>query len=127
MGKKYLIDSNTLIDFCNGKLPEAARDLLFSIDQPIISIITYIEVLGFSNIDENEETQLMDILSITKTLPLDIPTALKTIEIKKEISIKLPDAAIAASALVYDLILITRNTSDFKNIKGLNVINPWET
>jgi predicted nucleic acid-binding protein len=39
---------------------------------------------------------------------------------------KLPDAIIAATALVYDLTLITRNTSDFKNMEGLKVINPFD-
>lgn len=55
MGKEYLIDSNAIIDFFNGKLPDEGRNLLFSIEQPIISIITYIEILGFSNIDKDEE------------------------------------------------------------------------
>jgi predicted nucleic acid-binding protein len=38
---------------------------------------------------------------------------------------KLPDAIVAATALVYDLILVTRNTSDFKSIEGLEVIDPF--
>jgi len=38
--------------------------------------------------------------------------------------IKLPDAIIAATAIVYDLILVTRNISDFKNIDGLHVVDP---
>jgi predicted nucleic acid-binding protein len=37
---------------------------------------------------------------------------------------RLPDAIIAATALVYDLVLISRNISDFKNIDGLQVIDP---
>lgn len=125
MGKEYLIDSNAVIDFCNGKLPDGGRNLLFSIEQPIISIITHIEVLGFSNIDEDEEVQLKDFVSISRILSLDIQVALKAIEIKREIRIKLPDAVIAATALVHDLTLITRNNDDFKNIDGLRLINPW--
>ena len=35
------------------------------------------------------------------------------------------DALIAASAIVYNLKLITRNIKDFQNIVGLEVINPW--
>lgn len=31
---------------------------------------------------------------------------------------KLPDAIIAATAIVYDLVLISCNTKDFKNIEG---------
>jgi predicted nucleic acid-binding protein len=50
---------------------------------------------------------------------------LKTVEIRKIYKIKLPDAIIAAIALVYNLILVTRNTNDFKNIGGLQLENPF--
>ena len=35
------------------------------------------------------------------------------------------DAQIAAIALVNELTLVTRNTKDFEQIEGLNLINPW--
>lgn len=127
MGKEYLIDSNAIIDFCNGKLPDGGRNLLFSIEQPVISIITHIEVLGFSNIDEAEEDKLRDFVSISRILSLNTQVALKkTIEIKRNIRIKLPDAVIATTALISGLKSITRNISDFKDIDGLELINPWE-
>lgn len=126
MGKEHLIDSNAMIDFCNGKLPEGGRDLFFSIKKPIISIITQIEVLGFPDIEEDEEDKLKDFVSISRILSLDTQIALKAIEIKRDISIKLPDAVIAATALIFDLRLITRNVSDFKDINGLELINPWD-
>jgi predicted nucleic acid-binding protein len=36
------------------------------------------------------------------------------------------DALIAASAIVHNHKLVTRNVKDFKNISGLEIINPWE-
>ena len=45
-------------------------------------------------------------------------------KIRKKYKTKLPDAIIAATALVYNLVLISRNIPDFKNINGLKVINP---
>lgn len=39
--------------------------------------------------------------------------------------ISFTDAAIAATALEYDLTLVTRNIRDFKDL-GLHRINPWE-
>ena len=57
--------------------------------------------------------------------PLDELTILKTIEIRKVFKIKLPDAVIAATALVNGLSLISRNIKDFVNIPDLNVINPY--
>jgi len=41
------------------------------------------------------------------------------------VKIKLPDAVIAATALVHGLELISRNESDFKKIPGLAVVNPF--
>lgn len=37
------------------------------------------------------------------------------------------DSLIAASAIVHNLKLVTRNTKDFCAISGLEIINPWES
>jgi len=37
----------------------------------------------------------------------------------------LADAIIAATALVHDLSLVTRNKEDFKDVPGLRVVNPF--
>jgi len=47
----------------------------------------------------------------------------KCIEIRRERKIKTPDAIIAATALVNNLILVTSD-SDFQNISDLQLINP---
>jgi len=36
------------------------------------------------------------------------------------------DSLIAATAITYRAILLTRNVDDFDNIKGLELINPWD-
>jgi len=41
-------------------------------------------------------------------------------------NIKLADAVIAATAVVHNLKLATRNVGDFKGIEGLRVVNPFE-
>jgi predicted nucleic acid-binding protein len=50
----------------------------------------------------------------------------KTIEVRRLYKLKLPDAIIAATALIYEFALISWNTKDFKNIPELEVINPYE-
>jgi len=49
----------------------------------------------------------------------------QTIQIRKIKKIKLPDAIIAATAMVYNLTLVTHNMDDFKSIQGLKIINPF--
>ena len=48
----------------------------------------------------------------------------KAILIRKSYKLKLPDAIIAASAVVNDYTLIADNDKDFKKVKELKYINP---
>jgi predicted nucleic acid-binding protein len=57
---------------------------------------------------------------------LDDDIASKTIELKRVRNINLADAVIAATAIVHNLKLATRNIDDFKTIKGLVVENPFK-
>ncbi len=62
---------------------------------------------------------LADVIEINKEI---IDTC---ISLRKIRNIKLPDAIIAATAIVYKLSIVSHNTSDFLNIKDLNVIDPY--
>jgi len=59
--------------------------------------------------------------------PLDDVVTAKTINLRRVYKkLKLGDAIIAATALAYNFNLVTRNTKDFKNIEGLEFVNPYE-
>jgi predicted nucleic acid-binding protein len=87
-----------------------------------ISFINKIKVLGHHTADEGWQI-FIEQANIFKA---DDDIINQTIEIRKNHKIKPPDAIVAATALVNDLILITRNTKDFKNIPGLQMENPWD-
>lgn len=126
--QKYLIDSNTVIDYLNGKLPFNGNSFVNSIvdEEPKISVITKIEVLGF-NLQSAEDYQIVvDFINDNMVYNLDESIINKTIELRKKYKIKLPDAIIAATALCNDLAIVSRNTDDFKKIKELKIINPFE-
>jgi len=57
---------------------------------------------------------------------LEESIAEKAIQLKRGMNIKLADAVIAATAILNNLKLATRNVVDFRMIKGLEVINPFE-
>ncbi len=59
-------------------------------------------------------------------IELKQPIKIQTAQLRKAHKIKLPDAIIAATAMAYNLTLLTRNTADFKTIESLLVLNPWE-
>lgn len=121
----YLLDTNVIFDFCNNKLP-SKTNFLFSNIEPTISVITKIKLFASSKITPNEKRILEEFVYISKvfdTLNNDIIK--NTIAIRQLYKIKLPDAIIAATAIVNDLTLVTHNISDFKNIPNLNILDPY--
>lgn len=127
MGKGYLIDSNVVIGYLDNKLPSDGMVSMNAVidDIPNVSIITKIEVLRF-NTSTDVYKVLEDFINESAILELNDQVVNHTITICKSHRIKLPDAIIAATALANNLTLITRNLSDFKNIKGLELMNPWD-
>ncbi|HRE57727.1 MAG: type II toxin-antitoxin system VapC family toxin [Candidatus Kapaibacterium sp.] len=122
---QYLMDTNVVIDYLGNKLPASSMDFMNDVIDavPHISVITKIEVLGF-NAPEQHYTILSDFINDAIVFDLSNNVVEASIVIRKKYKTKLPDAIIAATALVYDLIVISRNISDFKNIDGLKVIDP---
>jgi predicted nucleic acid-binding protein len=122
MGKRYLIDTNAILDYMGNKLPDNAMDALSRIidDEINLSVINKIELLGFSKADQNLE----DFVTNSNVHSLDEDIVGKTIEIRRFFKIKLPDAVIAATAINHNLTLITSNIKDFKDIPALNLLNP---
>jgi predicted nucleic acid-binding protein len=125
MEQRYLIDTNVIIDNFGNKLPENAKRLLYSIDLTL-SAVTKIEVLGWINATKEQLQPLYDFMEIANILPINEAVIEKTISIRQTKKIALGDAIIAATSLTHDLVLISRNTSDFKNIGGLQVIDPYK-
>jgi predicted nucleic acid-binding protein len=127
VGKGYLIDSNVVIGYLDNKLPESGMKFMHVIvdETPNISVVTKIEVLRFNTSDDVYKT-LQDFVSESIVFEINDQVVDKTISICKGHRIKLPDAIIAATAIVGDLMLITRNTSDFKNIADLQLLDPWK-
>jgi predicted nucleic acid-binding protein len=127
MGTGYLLDSNVIIGYLAGEIPAPGMATLSGIVDavPHISVIAQIEVLRFNDTPENEKV-LADFIDTSVIHPLDNTVVQRTIALCKQNKIKLPDAIIAATALIENFTLVTRNVDDFKNISGLNVLNPWD-
>lgn len=129
MGIKYVWDTNTVIYYLQQLFPPTAEEFIDNIlkeAQPGISAITEIELLCWKTASEEDLEVLHDFINDALVIELERTIKFKTADIRRQYKIKLPDAIIAASALVYDLTLITRNTRDFESIEGLRLVNPWE-
>ena len=123
MGKGYLIDTNVVIDFCNGKITKSGKDFLMFL-KPEISVITNIELFASKHISISEYELLLKFVSMCTIHPVNIDLVQAITQIRQNYKTKLPDAIIAATAIKHNLVLLTRNIADFKSIKSLNVIDP---
>ena len=72
-----------------------------------------------------KESDATSFVNASNVLGLTDDFANQVISIRKSLKIKLPDAIIAATALVYGFELISRNEADFRNVPGLKVVNPF--
>lgn len=129
MGQRFLMDSNVLIDFIAQTIPEKGFLYIQDIidNEFLIPTVVKIEVLGFNGNFPELMSKMREFVNLATLLPLNDLVIEETIELRRNYKkIKLGDAIIAATALVHSLVLITRNTQDFRNIPGLSVIDLYE-
>jgi predicted nucleic acid-binding protein len=106
---KALLDTNILIDYLNGV--EAAREEINRYEAPMISPITWMEVMVGA---KEDEAQIMrSFLSRFTQVDIDAGVAEIAVSIRRKRRIRLPDAIIWASALGENALLVSRNTKDF--------------
>ncbi len=118
-----LLDTNIII---YSNLPDGAwLSAWTNHPDAAIASVTRIEVLGFSGITHADESSLRLYLSHSLTYPLDEEVIERAITLRQAKKMKIGDAIIAATALEYDLPLVTRNEGDFKHIADLKIINPF--
>jgi predicted nucleic acid-binding protein len=109
---RLLYDTDVLIDHLEGRraLP-VGDDLAYS-------CVSRAELYSWAAADENRLDAFFDPL---EEIVLDREVAEQAGRIRREIRIKLPDALIAAAALVTRRQLVTRNVRDFRKVKGLRL------
>ncbi len=126
---KYLWDTNTAIHYLQDQFPPNAGKFMDGVlrdAKAVFSVITEIELLCWKDATTDDMAVVQNFIDDSAVFELLQPVKLKTAEIRKAHRIKLPDAIIAATALVHNHTLLTRNTADFKGINDLKLINPWE-
>jgi predicted nucleic acid-binding protein len=125
MEQKFLIDTNVIIDVLGSFMPEKIKNVVLQMPL-VVSAVTYIETLGWHHATPSQLRILKNFMDTAVILPINQPVVEKTVLIRQQKKIGLGDALIAATALVHNLTLVTRNISDFKSIEDLVVLNPWE-
>lgn len=125
--KRILLDTSIIIDFLRVK--DKRNSHLFKLVEHEcdlnISIITHTELHSGRSIWESKRRQkeLDEILSYFNIIPFNLDISKKAGEIKAKNNLDLIDSVIAATAIENKLDFATLNIKDFKNIKGLKVID----
>jgi predicted nucleic acid-binding protein len=128
MGITHLWDTNSVIYYLQQQFSPSAEkfiDTLLTKSHPSISAITEIELLCWKAATEKDLLVLQNFIQDIVVFELDRPIKPKAADLRKLTRLKLPDAIIAATALVFDLTLLTRNIQDFEKISELKIVNPW--
>ena len=77
------------------------------------------------DISPDEETTINEFLSLVEILPCDEIVVNKVIQLRRITKrLKLPDAIIAATAMEYHLVLVSRDSVFNLSLPELQVINP---
>ena len=109
MSGRYLLDSNVLIDLLDGN--EAVSKLSLIADSDLYaSVITRIELLSAVRNTNDRVSTIHGLLSFFTIVPLNDEVENITIAIRRKTNLKLPDSIIAASAIITEAILITRDS-----------------
>lgn len=123
-----LLDSDILIDHLRGYDP--ARQYLKRFEageeQGYLSVISVAELATGQMRQEGEEDKIRQLLALFTHLDLDYAIAWRAGEIRRQYSTRIADALIAATALIRDLPLSTRNLRHFTPIDGLRVEKPYD-
>ena len=117
-----ILDSNILIY----SVDPAYDYLLDYLENPpvphSISLISKLEVLGFYRLKAEDKVKLDRLLASISELPITNQIITEAIRLRQQRKRSLGDSIIAATALIYNLPVLTNNTADFLDVVGIEEI-----
>jgi predicted nucleic acid-binding protein len=133
------LDTNVISELqksnCHENVKKFAEEV--SGDDIYISVITLGELCyGVEKLPAGKKKHELSIWLYTKVeewfynriIELDAEVLMEWGKIRANASRTLPvvDTMIAACAITHHMFLVTRNTKDFEDVEGINLLNPWE-
>ncbi|MDR2050159.1 MAG: PIN domain-containing protein [Deltaproteobacteria bacterium] len=107
MNGKLLLDTNIILGIFRGS-PSITRALEAHADADMcVSVLTKMELLSFHSLTPEEEAFIMDLLSDVTIIPLNPDVEETAIRLRRATHRKMPDAIVAASAVVAGAVLVT--------------------
>jgi predicted nucleic acid-binding protein len=120
-----LVDSNILIYAAQPAYTHLRQ--FIAAHAPAVSAVSYVKVLGYHHLDEEEQQYLEAFFRLAQVLPLSQAVLDQAVTLRQQRKMSLGDALVAGTAMVHGLTLVTRNVEDFQWIQGLSLLNPVDT
>lgn len=120
---KYLLDSNVLIYAARPTPPYRLLRTWLEHAGACVSAITLVEVLGFANMQVDDELFFSVAFDFLPQLAITTEILNRAVWVRQQFRLKTPDAVVAATALVHGLELVTAD-GDFARVAGLVVVTP---
>ena len=109
-GKRYLLDTNAVIQLLAGN--QSLIKMVEDSDFLAISVISKLEFLSYPDLTEDEKnafSELLEDLTVFDLMASDSALMQEAVAMRIDGGLKLPDAAIAATALVNNCEVITND------------------
>ena len=125
MNGKHVLDTNTLIYHLQGLKPwidfiDGLRPV-----NVLVSVITRMELLAWNDLTSEGERKVRSFLDTLNIASLSSAIETEAILLRRKARLKLPDAIVAATAVVFDAVLVTNDKAVAAlNWPNLKVINP---
>jgi predicted nucleic acid-binding protein len=117
-----LLDSNIIIYAAQ---PEhAALRQFIETHAPAVSVISYIEVLGYHKLTEDDRQFLEQFFRTAERFPLSEAVVQWAVKLRQRRKMSLGDSIVAGTAIAHERTLVTRNTDDFRWIEEIKLLNP---
>ncbi|WP_066423474.1 type II toxin-antitoxin system VapC family toxin [Anabaena sp. 4-3] len=122
-GNRYLLDTNAIVALLQGN--SQLLQLFQNADWIGISIISQLEFLAFPGLSQGDIQVFQEFLQRVEVVSLmagDTVLIEQTIQLRQQYRLKLPDAIIAAMALLTNATLVTADR-EFTKVSTLTVIS----
>lgn len=120
----FTLDSNILIYHLqeDRAVTRALEEWLLGGTPLFISVITRIELIAAPTLRNDDEAKILRFLDQFILVPVDAQIADVAARVRRSHRLALGDSIIAATALLRNAALVTRNVRDFAKVTGLGVI-----
>ena len=118
-----LIDSNIII--YAAKPEHSGLRKFIEEHEPAVSAVSYVEVLGYHKLSEQERQHFEEFFDAANVLPISGDVLEQAVKLRQTRKMTLGDSLVAGTALAHELTLVTRNTKDFDWIDKLSLLDPF--